>query len=141
MVVHSDVQKRVQEEIDRVVGNDRLPDFSDHSSLPYLNALVKELLRWHPSIPVGVPHAAIADDEYNGYFIPGGTTVFANIWFAAVFFCRSNMTDLQHMAILRDPEVYAQPDDFIPDRFLDAAGNLDVRGRDPADVMFGFGRR
>ena len=43
--------------------------------------------------------------------------------------------------ILRNPEVYPQPDDFMPERFLDPAGNLDVRGRDPADVMFGFGRR
>nr|VWP00396.1 Uncharacterized protein [Ganoderma boninense] len=124
MTLYPEAQKRAQQELDTVVGTARLPESADRSSLPYVNALVKELLRWHPPTPLGLAHRAVADDEYNGYRIPGGATVFVNMW-----------------AILRDPEVYHQPDDFMPERFLDSAGNLDFHGRDPADVMFGFGRR
>ncbi|KAM5544308.1 hypothetical protein V8D89_001968 [Ganoderma adspersum] len=124
MALHPEVQKKAQQELDAIVGTERLPDFSDRPSLPYVNAIVKELLRWHPATPMGVPHRILADDEYNGHIIPAGATIFVNIW-----------------DILRDPELYPQPEDFVPERFLDSSGNLDVRGRDPADVTFGFGRR
>ena len=83
MVLYPDAQEKAQAEIDAVVGADRLPEFSDRPSLPYINALVKELLRWHPATPIGVPHRVVADDEYNGCVIPGGATIFANIWCAA----------------------------------------------------------
>ena len=53
MALYPDVQRRAQEELDRVVGKGRLPDFSDQGSLPYVNAVVKELLRWHPVLPTG----------------------------------------------------------------------------------------
>ncbi|KAI1788178.1 cytochrome P450 98A3 [Ganoderma leucocontextum] len=124
MALPPEAQKKAQEELDAVVGIERLPEFSDRTSLPYVTALVKELLRWHPAAPMGVPHRILAEDEYNGHLIPGGATIFVNIW-----------------AILRNPELYPQPDDFIPERFLDSAGKLDVHERDPADVVFGFGRR
>nr|VWO99284.1 Uncharacterized protein [Ganoderma boninense] len=125
MVLYPGVQKRAQTELDAVVGADRLPDPSDGSqSLLYVSALVKELFRWHLATPIGAPHRAVADDEYNGFLIAAGATVFVNMW-----------------ALLHDPEVYPQPDDFIPERFLDAEGKLDVQGRDPTHVMFGFGRR
>ena len=81
MVVHSDVQKRVQEEIDRVVGNDRLPDFSDREKLPYTTAVLKEVLRWHPATPTGIPHLLREDDVYEGYHIPKGAIVMGNIWY------------------------------------------------------------
>ncbi len=81
MVLHPDVQKRAQQELDAVVGSGRLPEFSDRASLPYLNALVKELLRWHPVAPLGGPHRVVADDIYDGYLIPSGATVLVNIWF------------------------------------------------------------
>ncbi|KAM5546291.1 hypothetical protein V8D89_000417 [Ganoderma adspersum] len=124
MAMYPEAQRKAQAELDAILGAERLPDFSDRPSLPYINALVKELFRWHSGTPIGIPHRVVADDEYNGYAIPGGATVFVNMW-----------------AILRDPDVYLQPDDFIPERFLDSAGNSDVHGRDPAEVMFGFGRR
>ena len=53
MVLYPDVQKKAQAEIDRVVGKDRLPDFTDRNDLPYVDALLRELLRWHPPIPTG----------------------------------------------------------------------------------------
>ncbi len=81
MVLYPEVQKKAQKELDAVVGTERLPGISDHPSLPYVNALVKELLRWHPAAPLGTSHRVVADDEYNGYSIPGDAAVFVNIWF------------------------------------------------------------
>ena len=81
MVINPEAQRRGQAELDSVVGRDRLPNFTDRDALPYVNAIVKELLRWHPATPMGVPHRILADDEYDGYIIPAGTTVFVNIWY------------------------------------------------------------
>jgi hypothetical protein len=73
IALHPAEQKRAQEEIDRVVGTDRLPVFEDRESLPYVEAIWRESLRWRPALPQGNPHSTIADDEYNGYFFPKGT--------------------------------------------------------------------
>jgi cytochrome P450 len=72
MALHPAVQKRIQDEIDRVVGTDRLPTFEDRPSLPLVDAVVRETLRWRPVVPLGVPHSANKDDVYKGYFIPKG---------------------------------------------------------------------
>jgi hypothetical protein len=72
VALHPDAQKRAQDEIDRVVGTERLPNFEDRESLPYNEALWRETLRWRPALPVGNAHATIADDEYEGYFFPKG---------------------------------------------------------------------
>ena len=99
MVLYPEVQKKAQEELDRVVGSDRLPTFADRKNLPYINALVKESIRWHPVAPLGtcpsrlysvytyflicatgLPHVPIEDSIVNGYFIPKGSIIMANIW-------------------------------------------------------------
>jgi cytochrome P450 len=80
MSLHPDVQKRAQEEVDRVVGTDRLPTFDDLSQLHYVNAVIKEVLRWAPVAPLGLQHRVLQDDVYEGYLIPKGVTVVANIW-------------------------------------------------------------
>lgn len=80
MALYPDAQKKAQEELDLVVGTERLPEFSDRPSLPYIDALVKELFRWHSGTPIGFPHRVVADDEYNGYIIPKNATVFVNMW-------------------------------------------------------------
>ncbi len=79
--MHPDSQKAAQAELDAVIGPDRLPEFSDYDHLPYMRAFVKEVLRWHIVLPMGLPHATVEDDEYNGYFIPGGTVVNVNVWY------------------------------------------------------------
>ena len=79
--MHPECQKAAQAELDAVVGPDRLPEFSDYDRLPYVRAFVKELTRWHVSLPMGLPHATVDDDEYNGHFIPAGTIVNVNIWY------------------------------------------------------------
>jgi cytochrome P450 len=58
MVLHPGAQSRAQTEIDNVVGTGRLPDFGDEKSLPYVSAIVEEVMRWHPVAPVGAPHPA-----------------------------------------------------------------------------------
>ena len=81
MALNPHVVRRAQEELDRVLGGERLPDFSDQDNLPYISAIVKELFRWGCPVPIGVPRRVTEDDTYNGYFIPAGATIFANIWF------------------------------------------------------------
>lgn len=72
--------KKAQEELDRVVGNDRLPEFSDWDNLPYTSALLKELMRWACPIPLVIPKVVTKDNVYKGYHIPAGANVFENIW-------------------------------------------------------------
>ena len=71
--------RKAQEELDRVVGRNRLPTFEDEPSLPYVGAFLKELNRWQPSVPLGVPHAVTEDDVYEDFYIPKGATVVGNI--------------------------------------------------------------
>ena len=85
MALYPDAQRKAQAELDSVVGTERLPEFSDHPSIPHMNALVKELFRWHSGTSIGLSHRVVADDEYNGHFIPGGANVFVNIWFVQGF--------------------------------------------------------
>ena len=98
MALYPEVQKKAQAEIDAVVGPNRLPDFHDRPSLPYVNAVVKESSRWNLVAPLGrefgyrfvvpiiltssegIPHMSTIDDEYNGYYIPKGTVMIGNAW-------------------------------------------------------------
>ena len=72
LALHPIVQKRAQEDIDKVVGSDRLPSLADRPSLPYLDAVLREILRWRPVVPQSLPRATLADDVYNGFYIPKG---------------------------------------------------------------------
>jgi cytochrome P450 len=80
MVLEPGVQQRAQEELDRVVGKDRLPSYHDKDSLPFINSIVWESLRWNPVTPIGIAHCLIEDDEYKGYRIPKDTTIMPNVW-------------------------------------------------------------
>ncbi|KAI0739102.1 cytochrome P450 [Daedaleopsis nitida] len=124
MVTHPDVQQNAQAELDRVIGSSRLPTFEDHDSLPYTHAVIKECLRWHSVLPLGIPHAATEDIEYDGYWIPKGSVLYANVW-----------------AMTRDALTYPEPEKFKPERFLKEDGLPDADVRDPAELQFGFGRR
>ncbi|RAK71135.1 cytochrome P450 [Aspergillus fijiensis CBS 313.89] len=115
-LLHPATVKQAQHELDAVVGASRLPTFADIPALPYLDAVISELLRWRPISPIGVPHAVIQEDEYLGYRIPKGATVIANQW-------GFNM----------DEEVFEEPQAFQPQRYVEDPG-LPVSA-------FGFGRR
>lgn len=119
MTLFPHVQAKAQEELDRVIGSDRLPSFEDRPHLPYVDAIVKEVLRWHPVAPMGLPHVTSADDVYEGMFIPKGAMLIPNIWL-----------------MMRDPDTFKDPDTFNPDRFMGETPEMD-----PHALCFGFGRR
>jgi cytochrome P450 len=133
MVAHPEIQKRAQAELDAVVGRSRMPTFSDASSLPYIQALVKETLRWRAPAPLGIPHRTTEDDWYEGMYIPKGTTCIVNHW----------QCD-------RDPVLYGEDAArFNPGRFLDERGQIIVRDpttkttqtQDDGHSAYGFGKR
>ena len=103
---YKDVQKRLQEEIDTVVGSGRHPSIFDRDQMPYTAATVYELLRYASLVPT-VPHAALETVTLGGYTIPAGTAVFPYF-----------------PAILRDKKFWGDPEVFRPERFLDESGNL-----------------
>ena len=80
MALHPEVQKKAQAELDAVVGHDRLVDFSHRDSLVYVNALIKEVLRWINVAPLGLSHSTTEDDEVQGYFVPAGSILMVNVW-------------------------------------------------------------
>ncbi|KIJ08454.1 hypothetical protein PAXINDRAFT_18409 [Paxillus involutus ATCC 200175] len=116
MVQNPHVWKRAQAEIDAVIGMDRLPELDDRSSLPYVEAVLRETMRWQPVAPVAAPHATTQSDIYNG------AVIYGNIW-----------------GMSRDEVRYPNAKKFIPERFLTAEGTL--TNDDPAEFIFGFGRR
>ncbi|GBE87235.1 Multifunctional cytochrome P450 monooxygenase af510 [Sparassis crispa] len=123
MVLYPDVYKKAQDEMDRVIKKGNLPDFEDRESLPYLECVLSEVLRWNCPVPLGIPHKVMVDDEYRGYDIPGGTMVIPNIW-----------------SMTKDKENYPDPDAFRPERFEEMDGQT-AEQRDPRKFVFGFGRR
>ena len=80
MSLHPEVVAKAQAELEAVVGPNRLPDHPDRSDLPYVNAIIKECLRWHSALPLGLPHSSMQDEVYNGYHIPAGSVLIPNAW-------------------------------------------------------------
>ncbi|KAA1467704.1 cytochrome P450 [Dentipellis sp. KUC8613] len=118
MVLHPDIQRKAQAEMDSVVGVDRLPEFSDRPSLPYLDCILKELYRWQPPAPMVFPHLVEKSFTYQGWLFPKGSLVIANIW-----------------GILKENEMYENPNEFKPERHWN--GSV----LDPTEPTFGYGRR
>ena len=80
MASYPAVQARAQAELDAVLGQERLPTRADRAQLPYVDAVLKECMRWRPILPLALPHLVLEEDEYRGWRIPAGTVVFANSW-------------------------------------------------------------
>ncbi|KAK7707969.1 hypothetical protein SLS64_006791 [Diaporthe eres] len=126
---YPEIQRRAQEELDRVVGRDRLPTVEDEAGLPYIHAIVKEVERCHNPFWLGTPHVASENFTYNGKFIPKDTVVVLNTW------------TMHH-----DGNRHHNPMEFNPDRYIGdsltsaQSSNLsDPYQRD--HWMFGAGRR
>ena len=105
MMAYPDVQHRIQREIDSVVGRNRLPLICD--DLPFTEATIMEIQRFVTILPIGVPHIAAEDTTLQGHTIPKGTILACNIW-----------------AIHHDPNVWKDPEQFRPERFLDRNGDV-----------------
>ncbi|KAF7374170.1 hypothetical protein MSAN_00298800 [Mycena sanguinolenta] len=142
MSLYPDIQAEAQRELDAVIGKDRLPDISDRPDLPYMNALCKEVLRWHNANPTGKQlciHNFLLElrrdsppdsrgfiyDRKEGHspvLIPKNSVIIPNIWYMA-----------------HDPKRYSDPMTFNPRRFLSMdAGEAEL---DPSKICFGYGRR
>ncbi|KAG2044776.1 cytochrome P450 [Suillus americanus] len=128
MVLNPEVQAKAQADIDLVVGKDRLPNFEDRPALPYVEAILRETLRWHPVIP-------ITSDVYNGYFIPKGVVVFSNAWKAPTTLILNNEP---FRAMTHDATKYPSLDEFKPERFVQDDGSLNS---DTMRLGFGWDRR
>lgn len=128
MVLHPDIQSKVQVELDRVVQQSRAVTESDVSKMTYLSAVIKEVLRLHPPGPLlSWARLAITDTTVDGYHVPAGTTAMVNMW-----------------AITRDADVWADPLVFKPERFMNKVHgdvNFSVLGSDMRLAPFGSGRR
>lgn len=121
MVLYPECQIKAQEEIDAVIGRDRLPEFHDREHLPYVECLLQETLRWNHAAPSGIPHRSLNDDIYNGMFIPKGSIMIANT-----------------RGMTLDENIYENAFKFEPTRFLPPSLG---RGEPYAVGPFGFGRR
>ncbi|CAG7724585.1 unnamed protein product, partial [Allacma fusca] len=118
---YQDIQKKLQEEILEVVSKTRLPALSDRRNMPYTEAVINEVLRITGLVPISLPHYTNVDAEVSGYFIPKDTLVIQNTW------------GIQH-----DPEVWDEPEEFRPERFLDERGRFQ---KNENLVIFGPGKR
>lgn len=123
IVLHQDIQTKVQNEIDTWVGRDRHVEDSDIPNLPYLQAIVKEVLRMHPPGPLlSWARLAVHDVHVDKVFVPAGTTAMVNMW-----------------AITHDPTIWKNPWTFKPERFIEE--DVPIMGSDLRLAPFGSGRR
>ena len=104
---YPDVMRKVQEEIDKVLGRNGIPSMMDKQKMPYVEATVMEIQRMADVSPLAVPHSGLEDVELRGYTIPKGTTVMSNLY-----------------AVHRDDRIWEDPYQFKPSRFLDKNGEI-----------------
>ncbi|XP_069346733.1 cytochrome P450 2D17-like isoform X3 [Eulemur rufifrons] len=121
MILHPDVQRRVQQEIDEVIGKVRRPEMGDQAHMPFTTAVIHEVQRFADIVPLGLPHMTSRDIEVQGFLIPKGTTLFTNL-----------------SSVLKDEAVWEKPFRFHPEHFLDAQGRF---VKPEAFMPFSAGRR
>lgn len=124
LINHPAIFQKARDEIDKVIGNNRLVEESDIPNLPYIQAIIKETLRLHPTGPI-IVRESTEDCKIGDYDIPARTRLFVNVW-----------------AIGRDPNHWPEPLEFKPERFTESdKGGIDVRGQHFHLLPFGSGRR
>ncbi|KAG8197710.1 hypothetical protein JTE90_001634 [Oedothorax gibbosus] len=122
MAEHQAVQARIQAELDEVVGRERLPNWEDHTSMPYTEAVLMEVQRWKTVVPINLLRYTTEDTEVGGYDVPAGYTTIANIH-----------------AVHNDPDYWDEPEIFKPERFLSADGKEVVKNE--CWIPFSMGKR
>uniref|UniRef100_A0A8D8VAC1 Probable cytochrome P450 304a1 n=3 Tax=Cacopsylla melanoneura TaxID=428564 RepID=A0A8D8VAC1_9HEMI len=120
-ILNPEVQTKIQEEIDTVVGRDELPNLNHRKDLHYTEATIREILRYKTLVPLAVPHRSTEDADFMGYHTEKGTIMITNLY-------------KMHM----NPEVWGDPENFRPERFLDQKGHLKKKDQ---TLPFGIGKR
>ncbi|KAH9474283.1 Cytochrome P450 monooxygenase 64 [Psilocybe cubensis] len=118
---YPEAQRRVQDELDAVIGRKKAPASKDQDMLPQTMAFVLETFRWRPVVPGGIAHRTTRDIIWENYLIPKGATIIGNTW-----------------SIGRDPNFFEDPESFNPQRWLAEDGRIK---QDLKSYSFGFGRR
>ncbi|XP_003796393.1 cytochrome P450 2U1 isoform X1 [Otolemur garnettii] len=121
MSLNPDVQEKVHEEIERVIGPNRAPSLTDKAQMPYTEATIMEVQRLTVVVPLAIPHMTSERTVLQGYNIPKGTMILPNLW-----------------SVHRDPAIWEKPEDFYPNRFLDDQGQLIKK---ETFIPFGIGKR
>ncbi|XP_037357629.1 cytochrome P450 1A1 isoform X1 [Talpa occidentalis] len=123
LMTNPNVQTRIQQEMDTVIGRGRRPRLSDKSQLPYMEAFILETFRHSSFVPFTIPHSTTRDTNLNGFYIPKGRCIFVNQW-------QSN----------HDEKLWGDPSEFRPERFLTPNGTINktLSGK---VILFGLGKR
>lgn len=124
LIQHPDIMHKVHEELIKVVGLNNWVEEFHLPKLTYLSAVIKETCRLHPALPLLVPHCSSDSRTVGGYLVPKGTRIFINAW-----------------SIHRDPSVWDNPLEFIPERVLNDPRKFDFYGNSFEYLPFGSGRR
>ncbi|KMT05454.1 hypothetical protein BVRB_7g175810 [Beta vulgaris subsp. vulgaris] len=124
LVNHPEIQNKLREEIDTVLGKGHQITEPDTQKLPYLQAVIKETLRLRMAIPLLVPHMNLHNAKLGGYDIPAESKILVNAWWLA-----------------NNPAHWKNPEEFRPERFLEEESKVEANGNDFRFLPFGVGRR
>ncbi|XP_069337925.1 cytochrome P450 1A2 [Eulemur rufifrons] len=124
LVTKPDIQRKIQKELDAVIGRARRPRLSDRPQLPYLEAFILETFRHSSFVPFTIPHCTTRDTTLNGFYIPKECCVFVNQW-----------------QVNHDQEIWGDPSEFRPERFLTAKGTAIDKPLSEKVMLFGLGKR
>ncbi|XP_010624914.1 cytochrome P450 1A1 isoform X1 [Fukomys damarensis] len=123
LVMNPSIQRKIQEELDTVIGRERQPRLTDRTQLPYLEAFIVEVFRHSSFVPFTIPHSTVRDTSLSGFYIPKGRCVFVNQW-----------------QINHDKKLWGDPSVFRPERFLSLDGTVD-KALSEKVIIFGLGKR
>jgi trans-cinnamate 4-monooxygenase len=124
LVNHPEIQQKLRQELDTVLGPGHQITEPDTHNLPYLQAVIKETLRLRMAIPLLVPHMNLHDAKLGGYDIPAESKILVNAWYLA-----------------NNPDSWSRPEEFRPERFLEEEKHVEANGNDFRYLPFGVGRR